>query len=1589
MQRILTKFANWKDDVTYKPYNMSNPGYLINTIQYMKNLSDGLRSLRTLAVTLVVLMMTATMARAVNRIVNVEVCEGGAGFIHLKGWAYSPDNPEEALELGIAIFTNEACTSPYGLAHSLMANIQRTDVAELQDIPGNHGFEVSYSATPGKYWLYFIGGGTEDGYIPLGDILTATVTAMPSQMGTVTITPETGVIMVDNGAILTGTGGLNTHIMIADGATVTLNGIDITNENWGGENPSNITCLGDATIILAKATTNYIRGGRYTDPCIQAGPKNSTLTIKGYGSLVLRSYGNGACIGGCLNSDCGNIVIEGGIMDLNTKYTKGDGTASGHAACIGSGRFAECGDITISGGNISAESTFGAAAIGGGREATCGNINITGGTVYAYANSPQGGASIGAGLDGTCGNISISGVTSVSALRRSDLCLYCIGPGNGNSTCGTLTLWGQTSDYIVGEPHWIGPNVFAPTDVPYTIRFNPNGGTGTMTDQGFYSNLPQALTDNGFSLPGKAFKCWSTEVDGSGYDYLDRQTVTNLGNVTLYAQWANTDYVVSYDPNGGTGSMEDQNFAWNSPQALYVNTFEFSGYDFIGWNTKPDGSGDSYNDKQSVSDLGNVILYAQWEDVLYRSHTYQDGDIISGTGGANTHITIADGATVTLSGATITGHTDQWWPGITCEGDATILLDEGTTNIVAGGSGWSGIYVPQNKTLTIQGSGTLIAYGSSVLGYDAAAIGGGGYYESSCGNIVITGGIITATGGNGAAGIGGGRVNKCGNISITGGTITANGGNYAPGIGSGMDLYCGNITITNGVTRVTATKGIRSIHSIGAGSESTCGTVTIGGLETGGIPQSPFIYNPLDTTPYTVTFDANNGTGTTSEQQISANTVKALNANTFTRERYEFMGWNTAADGSGTCFADGQTVFSLGDITLYAQWRKLQDTVTLTSETTKVTLYDGDILTGTGGNSTYVNILDGATVTLRNVNIISYSISIICLGNATIILEGTNIVVSKYDRDPGILIGSTGTTLTIRGDGLLEVAGGINAPGIGTNGFGSYGNIAIEGGTIIARGGERAAGIGCGYHSEFPPTCGTITIGSDIIRITATPGNKCNNAIGGACSGVIIAEGLKDVTEGNTRTITSGIPYIDYDGTKKKRAEYIELTNETDLSAFKTADPEERWFVVNDADVNLGPLEIYGTTHIIVSDNASVTFESSETNPIYHGGMLNIYGGPKGNGRLTATSTSTSTAISVRPIAGPNGIPGYLNIYGGQVTATSSGIGIQASSGLTLSWTCPTNSIKASSYGGYPIVATGKAFTTDGTDLYTGTLTPAVITALAGQTLRPVCVLNENDGATTLKSAPWAGVNDATVAFSRSFTQDVASTICLPYPMTDIEGGSVYEFVDVQKDNGVWVATMSDATPDGNKVTATVAGKPYLFMPSATGNVTFTGTVEVSENVTAGTSTSDTNDGTWTFQGTYSRLAYKADGTADLDGTVFGFASSTKEVDGNMVNAGQFVKAKDGAGVPAFRAYLTYQGSNDMFRAPARRVAESDADIPDRITVRLLGKDSTLTAVGTMDTANGNVKIEKWFDMQGRPVEGTPTQPGMFINNSGSKLMIK
>ena len=201
-------------------------------------------------------------------------------------------------------------------------------------------------------------------------------------------------------------------------------------------------------------------------------------------------------------------------------------------------------------------------------------------------------------------------------------------------------------------------------------------------------------------------------------------------------------------------------------------------------------------------------------------------------------ITIRNGATVTLDGVNIkrdnrNGGVDSYC--IKCEGNATIILKDGSTNTLTSLNDmpgehdypalWVGNKVDNNvTTLTIKGetAGTGALTVQSGTNSYCAGIGSG--VGKPCGHIVIEGGFITATGGAYAAGIGSG--DACGNITIKGGTIEATGGNYAPGIGSGYKGSCGAITIASTVSSVTATKGDGAPYSIGAGEQAvSCGTV--------------------------------------------------------------------------------------------------------------------------------------------------------------------------------------------------------------------------------------------------------------------------------------------------------------------------------------------------------------------------------------------------------------------------------------------------------------------------------------------------------------------------------------------------------------------------------------------------------------------------------------------------------------------------------------------------------------------------------------------------------------------------------------------
>ena len=96
----------------------------------------------------------------------------------------------------------------------------------------------------------------------------------------------------------------------------------------------------------------------------------------------------------------------------------------------------------------------------------------------------------------------------------------------------------------------------------------------------------------------------------------------------------------------------------------------------------------------------------------------------------------------------------------------------------------------------------------------------------------------------------------------------------------------------------------------------------------------------------TVTFEANGGNGEAMQQSVTSGTDTVLNANTFTRDGYTFAGWNTAADGTGTAYADGATVNLTEDLVLYAQWKADSYTVTWLNEDGTELEVDNDVAYG-------------------------------------------------------------------------------------------------------------------------------------------------------------------------------------------------------------------------------------------------------------------------------------------------------------------------------------------------------------------------------------------------------------------------------------------------------------------------------------------------------------------------------------------------------------------------------------------------------------------------------------------------------------------
>ena len=162
--------------------------------------------------------------------------------------------------------------------------------------------------------------------------------------------------------------------------------------------------------------------------------------------------------------------------------------------------------------------------------------------------------------------------------------------------------------------------------ISYEVKFNANGGEGTIANEKFNYDESKSLSKNTYTKEGYKFTSWNTKKDGSGDKYTDTQEISNLATtdgkvITLYAQWSPITYTVKFNANGGEGSTADVTLAYGEANK-YPVVFAKEGYKFISLNTKKDGSGKNYLLTESLINLSStdkdvITLYAQ-----YQANTY-------------------------------------------------------------------------------------------------------------------------------------------------------------------------------------------------------------------------------------------------------------------------------------------------------------------------------------------------------------------------------------------------------------------------------------------------------------------------------------------------------------------------------------------------------------------------------------------------------------------------------------------------------------------------------------------------------------------------------------------------------------------------------------------------------------------------------------------------------------------------------------------------------------------------------------------------------------------------------------------------------
>ncbi|MCQ2374828.1 MAG: InlB B-repeat-containing protein [Salinivirgaceae bacterium] len=524
----------------------------------------------------------------------------------------------------------------------------------------------------------------------------------------------------------------------------------------------------------------------------------------------------------------------------------------------------------------------------------------------------------------------------------------------------------------------------------YTITLDNQGATtaGTASLLLTYANAYSPASVTIPTRTGYTFGGYYTAINGGGTQYVNASgtilatSTTFTSNTTLYAKWTANSYTISYQPNGGSGTMAPSYMTYGVAGNLRANAFTRTGYTFSNWNTKENGSGTSYADKVLVSNLvsannGSYTIYAQWSANTYAITL--DNQSATTTGSATIYETFGSKFALTNGGAAMTASanaiTVPTKTGYTFGGYYTEQDGEGTQFIGADGflttdasntafseagtlyAKWTantyqvrynannGSGTMTNSSHTYNAAKTLSANsftrtGYTFTGWNTAANGSGVNYTNSQSvtNLSNTNGAI---------------VDLYAQWSANSYTITLNNASATTAGTQTIYLTFGkNYSLTDGGAAMTASANAITVPTKtgyifggyytaanGAGTQyiDANGFITTNASNTN-FSANGTLYAKWTAITYEVAYNGNGATnGTMTNSSHTYNVAKTLSANAFSRTGYTFAGWTANADGSGTNYTNSQSVTNLttsnGNIvTIYAKWTANTYAITLDNQ---------------------------------------------------------------------------------------------------------------------------------------------------------------------------------------------------------------------------------------------------------------------------------------------------------------------------------------------------------------------------------------------------------------------------------------------------------------------------------------------------------------------------------------------------------------------------------------------------------------------------------------------------------------------------------